>query len=170
MMLRCIDSTITALACSFYGCVAMRWAGLARHSPRNHHRINFIVFRENEASSAFAALKTSYNARGWGQIYKQGTKMNGLGTSHSSSAIGTLTKSWGNGAPVRRSDLQLLRRAICQGWPIPPNVIADVKVTLRGIVNDDNASDRLVNGAVQTFILMEQVGLAHAKSQRAPAS
>jgi len=107
---------------------------------------------------------------GWGQIYKRGMNMNGLGTSHSSSAIGTLTQSWGNGTPVTRSDLQLLRRAIREGWPVPPEVLADALKTLRGIVNDGNASDRLINGAVKTLILIDQVAIAHAKRQRASRS
>jgi len=68
--------------------------------------------------------------------------------------------SWGNGAPVARSDLQLLRRAMREGWDIPPNVIANVLETLRGILNDCDASDRLINSAVKTLILMDQIGNA----------
>jgi len=91
--------------------------------------------------------------------------MNGLSTNHSSSAVGTLTKSWGNGAPVTRSDLQLLRKAIREGWDIPPDVLVDVLTTLRGIVNDGNASDRLINGAVKTLILMDQMNAKAARSR-----
>ena len=130
------------------------------------------VFAQSPQSQQFSFLR--YNKRTWPgageNLRNQGNQMNGLGTNHSSSAIGTLTKSWGNGAPVTRSDLQLLRTAIRQGWPMPPEVLADALKTLRGIVNDGNASDRLINGAVQTLILMDQFGNAPTKSQRASTS
>ena len=65
-----------------------------------------------------------------------------------------LAGGWGKGSPVSRSDLQLVRRAIREGWPVSAEVkrliIDDV-----GRIFDTAESMRLKAQAAQLVVAME---------------
>ncbi|QDS99950.1 hypothetical protein [Adhaeretor mobilis] len=75
---------------------------------------------------------------------------------------------WGNGLPVDRGDLLLVRRAIRYGWPVPPEVRQAVVDDLCASFDKCNEDDRFAMAVCRTVIAMEgeNQALEHAEQDR----
>jgi hypothetical protein len=67
---------------------------------------------------------------------------------------------WGQGSPVTRSDLLLLRRAIREDWPVPEHVREAVIHDVVAIATDDTSGPRMWVSAARVIIEMEAANMA----------
>ena len=64
---------------------------------------------------------------------------------------------WGHGLPTTLDDLVLLRRAINEDWPVPPNVRQTIVDELAGEVDPPNV--RRAFAVIRTFLTMDRANL-----------
>ncbi len=71
----------------------------------------------------------------------------------------TPSGGWGNGAPTTLADLAMLRRAINDDWPVPP----DVKRAIIEELGNDIESPRLrrVLSVARSFIAMDRATIRY---------
>jgi hypothetical protein len=67
------------------------------------------------------------------------------------------TGGWGPGSDIRPGDFLLVRRAIREGWDIPPNVLAAIFLRAAEIAADDSIAD---DGARENARLLLAAGRA----------
>ncbi|WP_437227995.1 hypothetical protein SH661x_000661 [Planctomicrobium sp. SH661] len=66
---------------------------------------------------------------------------------------------WGKGAVVTRSDLQLLKRALRQGWEIPEANRKRIIESLMEAMDSDQHNGRLALRAAEVVIELDRLGL-----------
>ena len=70
---------------------------------------------------------------------------------------------WGGNAPTTQADLVILRRAIKQGWPVPPNVRQAIFEEL--IDEVDSSDPRRATSVAMTFLAMSNANLQLRESK-----
>lgn len=64
----------------------------------------------------------------------------------------TTLGGWGQGSPIRNSDLLLLRKAIREGWPVSPEVQQTIMERLGEEIDSENLSPRRCAAIVKVIL------------------
>ena len=81
-------------------------------------------------------------------------KRNRRTLAEATAAAPQLAGGWGQGAPVSRSDLLLVRQTIREGWRVPQDVYEAVVRDVVAIAIDPDVETRMYIAAARTLIKM----------------